>query len=91
MVFTDAATYNDVVFLILLTTMLTSIWLWVFVAGMVLWSIFVSIHRAVAFGWIYRFLNVEKYPVSITMALGGLLFAPLLFLLADAGVTYFRG
>ena len=91
MVFTDAATFNDIVFLILFTTMLTSIWLWVFVVGMLLWSTLGSIHRVVIFGWVYRLLNVEKYPVSIAMALGGLLLAPLIFFLADAGATYFRG
>ena len=89
MVFTDAATFNDIVFLILFTTMLTSIWLWVFVVGIWLWSTLGSIHRVVAFGWIHRLLNVEKYPVSIAMALGGLPLAPLLFFLADAGVNYF--
>ena len=79
MVFTDATTYNDIVFLILFTTMLTSIWLWVFVIGTLLWSTFASIHQWVTIGWIHRFLNVEKYPVSIAMALGSLVIAPILF------------
>ena len=91
MVFTDATVYSDIIFLILFTTMLTSIWLWVFVVGILLWTTLGSAHKAVAFGWINRLLNVEKYPVSVAMALGGLPLAPLIFFFANAGVAYFRG
>ena len=90
MLYSEALTFNSLVVIILFTTMLTSIWLWVFFVGILLWSILGSIHRMVSFGWIHRMVNVEKYPITTIMALGGLPISPILILSADAAVAFFQ-
>lgn len=44
------------------TTLFTSVWVWLFMLGGVLWSVFT---------WLRGVLSVEKFPVGSAMAIGG--------------------
>lgn len=46
------------------TTLFTSVWLWIFVVGSVLWPFI---------GWARRVLDIEKYPIGSVMTVGSIL------------------
>ena len=81
MIFVGAATIHDLIFILLCTTMLTSIWLWTFVIGVLLWPMF---------KWLNHFIKVENYPMGTAMIIGALIVSPILFFIGIVVVSFFR-
>ncbi len=57
-----ADTAYDLIAACFYTTLFTSVWVWIFMLGGVLWPLF---------SWLSNVLAVDKYPVGSVMAIGG--------------------
>ena len=62
LLFSHDVVFTDLIAAYLYTTFFTSVWVWLFMLGGVLWPLF---------SWLSNVLAVEKYPVGSVMAIGG--------------------